>query len=98
MEVTVLTYRSVYIDRRVHNPETFGTKVLNTGDIYIFYYLGIILHYFRNQMGLGFTTREKVDIQTNYETFGTKVLNTGDIYISTHLKLFVLFGNNLALF
>ena len=40
MEVTVLTYRSVYIDRRVHNPETFGTKVLNTGDIYIFLLFG----------------------------------------------------------
>ena len=35
MEVSVLTYRSAYFDRCVHNPETFGTKAPNTGDIYI---------------------------------------------------------------
>jgi len=31
MEVTVLTYRSVYFDRRVHNPGTFATNQFDTG-------------------------------------------------------------------
>jgi hypothetical protein len=47
-EVTVLTYRSVYFDTRVHNPETFGTKAPNTGDIYALIHLTIFVLFENN--------------------------------------------------